>query len=39
VEEALAGKLAPRPAEGPSRQWTTPPIWRYLWTGVTKGVW
>jgi folate-dependent phosphoribosylglycinamide formyltransferase PurN len=39
VEDALAGKLAPRPVEGPSRQWTTPPIWRYLWTGVTKGVW
>jgi methionyl-tRNA formyltransferase len=39
VEEALAGELAPRSPEGPSRQWTTPPIWRYLWTGVRKGVW
>jgi folate-dependent phosphoribosylglycinamide formyltransferase PurN len=23
----------------PSRQWYHPPIWSYLWTGLTKGVW
>ncbi len=39
VEEALTGRLAPQAAEGQSRQWFHPPIWSYLWTGMTKGVW
>jgi folate-dependent phosphoribosylglycinamide formyltransferase PurN len=39
VEETLAGGLAPRPPDGPSRQWFTPPIWRYAWTGFRTGVW
>jgi folate-dependent phosphoribosylglycinamide formyltransferase PurN len=39
VEEALEGRLAPRMPEGESRQWFTPPVWRYVWTGVRRGVW
>ncbi|PSM19006.1 formyl transferase [Nitratireductor sp. StC3] len=39
VADALAGRLAPRAPEGPSRQWYHPTIWSYLWTGLTRGVW
>ncbi|MGP2493018.1 formyl transferase [Mesorhizobium sp. PUT5] len=39
VENALAGRLAPLDPGLPSRQWYHPTLWRYLWTGMTKGVW
>lgn len=39
VADALAGSLNSRPSAGTTRQWYHPPIWRYLWTGMTKGVW
>ncbi len=39
VEDALAGRLATTTPDTPSRQWYHPPIWFYLWTGLTKGVW
>lgn len=39
VAAALEGRLVPRPASGPSRQWFHPPVWLYLWNGVAKGVW
>lgn len=39
VAAALEGRLEPRPASGPSRQWFHPPIWLYLWNGLAKGVW
>jgi hypothetical protein len=39
VAEALAGRLAPQQPQGESRQWYTPPIWSYVWTGVTRRVW
>jgi hypothetical protein len=39
IEDALAGRLAPRESDGASRQWFHPTIWSYLWTGCTKGVW
>jgi folate-dependent phosphoribosylglycinamide formyltransferase PurN len=39
VRDALGGKLRPLPSDAPSRQWYHPTVWRYLWTGITKGVW
>ncbi|HEV7254698.1 MAG TPA: formyl transferase [Mesorhizobium sp.] len=39
VAAALEGRLRPKPASGPSRQWFHPPVWRYLWNGVAKGIW
>jgi methionyl-tRNA formyltransferase len=39
VGDALAGKLATVPSEGPSQQWYHPTIWQYLATGFTRGVW
>ena len=40
LRDALAGQLRPvaRP-DLPSRQWYHPTIWRYLWTGVRRGIW
>jgi folate-dependent phosphoribosylglycinamide formyltransferase PurN len=39
LEDALAGKLRPIETDLPSRQWYHPPIWAYVRTGLTKGVW
>lgn len=39
IEGVLAGKVTPIDPNLPSRQWYHPPIWSYLWTGLTKGVW
>jgi hypothetical protein len=39
VEDALSGNLKPLPAHGNSRQWYHPPIWTWLWNGVTRGIW
>lgn len=39
VEDALAGRLAPRRVELPSRQWFHPTLWGYLRTGLARGVW
>lgn len=39
VEDALAGNLKPLPANGNSRQWYHPPIWTWLWNGVTRSIW
>lgn len=39
VRSALAGNLEPIRTDLPSRQWYHPTIWRYLWTGMTRGVW
>jgi folate-dependent phosphoribosylglycinamide formyltransferase PurN len=39
VRDALEGKLRPVTIDAPSRQWYHPTVWRYLWTGLTKGVW
>lgn len=39
IEDALAGRLAPVGVDLPSQNHLPPTIWRYLWTGVTKGVW
>ncbi len=39
VADALAGRLVALDPALPSRQWYHPTLWRYLWTGMTKGVW
>lgn len=39
AEDALAGRLTTVPSDLPSHLWYHPTIWRYLWTGLTKGVW
>jgi folate-dependent phosphoribosylglycinamide formyltransferase PurN len=39
AEDALAGRLAPKRLELPSRQWFLPTLWGYCATGVSKGVW
>jgi methionyl-tRNA formyltransferase len=39
LEDALAGRLRPVEIALPSRQWYHPPVWSYLWIGLTKGVW
>jgi folate-dependent phosphoribosylglycinamide formyltransferase PurN len=39
VEDALAGKLSPENSDLPSVQRFHPPIWTYLWTGLTRRIW
>ena len=39
VGDALEGRLTIVPSDGPSRQWYHPTIWRYLATGLSRGVW
>jgi hypothetical protein len=39
VEDALSGNLKPLPINGNSRQWYHPPVWTWLWNGVTRGIW
>jgi folate-dependent phosphoribosylglycinamide formyltransferase PurN len=39
VQDALAGRLQPKSSDLPSVQRFHPPIWTYLWTGLTRRVW
>lgn len=39
IEDALAGRLAPRRVQRTSRQWFHPTIWHYIKTGFRRGVW
>lgn len=39
VSDALAGNLRPVETGLPSAQRYHPTIWRYAWTGLTRGVW
>jgi folate-dependent phosphoribosylglycinamide formyltransferase PurN len=39
IEDALVERLNPVETGLASRQWYHPPVWSYLWTGLTKGVW
>lgn len=39
LQDAVAGKLKPLKIAAPSRQWYHPPIWTWLWNGVTRGIW
>ena len=39
VGDAVSGGLRPQPSLGPSHQWYHPPVWTWLWNGVTRGIW
>ena len=39
VRSALAGRMEPIATDMPSGQWYHPTIWRYLWIGLSRGVW
>lgn len=39
MEDAVTGNLKPLKITAPSRQWYHPPIWTWLWNGVTRGIW
>ena len=39
LHDAVAGELKPLKIAAPSRQWYHPPIWTWLWNGVTRGIW
>ncbi|WP_429930331.1 formyl transferase [Agrobacterium vitis] len=39
VGDALEGKLTPIAPTGPSALYFPPTLWRWLWTGLTKGIW
>lgn len=39
MHDAVSGNLKPLKIAGPSRQWYHPPIWTWLWNGVTRGIW
>lgn len=39
VEDALAGRLAPKTSGLPSKQWFHPTLWQYFRTGISKGIW
>lgn len=39
IEDALQGRLNPKVVELPSQQFFPPTLWRYLATGLFRGVW
>ena len=39
LHDAVTGELKPLKIAAPSRQWYHPPIWTWLWNGVTRGIW
>lgn len=39
IEDALSGTLKPLTTNGTSRQWYHPPIWTWLWNGISRGIW
>lgn len=40
VGAALSGKLSPQKmTKKPSRQWYHPTLWKWLWIGVSRGIW
>ncbi|WP_299861057.1 formyl transferase [uncultured Hoeflea sp.] len=39
VEDAVNGRLQPKSSDLPSVQRFHPPIWTYLWTGLSKRIW
>jgi methionyl-tRNA formyltransferase len=39
IEDALRGDLQPRPPVGRSALRYPPPIWTYLYNGLTRGIW
>lgn len=39
LEDALAGRLAPKTPEGPSALRFPPTLWSWIWCGVTRRIW
>lgn len=39
VEDVLSHRAAPYKPSGPSKMYYNPPIWTWLWNGVSKGIW
>jgi folate-dependent phosphoribosylglycinamide formyltransferase PurN len=39
VDDALNGRLEVQMSQGPSRLWFNPPVWIYLWNGITRNIW
>lgn len=39
IEDAVHGRLQPKPAEGPSHLRFPPPVWTWLRYGLTRGIW
>ena len=39
MRDAVTGNLKPLKIAAPSRQWYHPPIWTWLFNGVTRGIW
>ena len=39
LRDAVSDNLKPLKIAAPSRQWYHPPIWTWLWNGVTRGIW
>ncbi|NUS69867.1 MAG: formyl transferase [Ensifer adhaerens] len=39
VADALDGNLRTVDVAGPSRQWYHPPIWTWVWNGLTRRIW
>lgn len=39
LHEARNGRLRPQQVDLPSNLWFPPTLWRYLWNGLSKGVW
>ena len=39
VDDALSGNLKPVQTTGPSALHYPPTIWRWLWTGIRRGIW
>ena len=39
IADILAGNARPVSVDLPSNQWYHPPIWTYVWHGITRGIW
>ena len=39
MHDAVSGTLKPLETGGVSRQWYHPPVWTWLWNGLTRGIW
>jgi hypothetical protein len=39
VDDVLSHRAAPYKPTGPSKMYYNPPIWTWLWNGVSKGIW
>lgn len=39
IDDVLSGKINVKKTDLPSHQWFHPPIWSYIWTGLTKRIW